>query len=86
MQRNFRFCALEEAAAFDVLQSIGVGNVTVETDYPHLDGTWPDSQEILWRQIGRLPAADAHQIAWRNAAELFRHDVPDSVVADPDSW
>ena len=40
----------------------------VETDYPHLDGTWPDSQEILWRQIGKLPRCrPAEKIAWRNA-------------------
>ena len=35
--------------------------MTVETDYPHLDGTWPDSQEILWRQIGHLPRATAER-------------------------
>ena len=57
----------------------------LETDYPHLDGTWPDTQEILWRQIGHLPRADRRKIAWRNASELFRHPVPASVVADPNS-
>jgi predicted TIM-barrel fold metal-dependent hydrolase len=86
MQRNFWFCSLEEVAAFDVLDSIGADNVTIETDYPHLDSTWPNSQEILWRQVGGLDPDDAHKIAWRNAAELFRHEVPASVIADPESW
>ena len=62
------------------------GNVTIETDYPHLDSTWPNSQEILWRQVGGLDPDDANKIAWRNAAELFRHEVPASVIADPESW
>ena len=61
---------------------------SVETDYPHLDGTWPDSQEILWRQLGKLPARrPAEKIAWQNASKLFRHPVPDAVVAaDPESF
>ena len=86
MQRNFWFCSLEEVAAFDVLDSIGADNITIETDYPHLDSTWPNSQEILWQQVGGLDPDDANKIAWRNAAELFRHEVPASVVADPESW
>jgi len=86
MQRNFWFCSLEEAAAFDVLPQIGSDNVTVETDYPHLDSTWPNSQEILWRQVAKLSPDDAHKVAWRNAARLFRHDIADLVVANPDGW
>ena len=69
-----------------MLHQIGSDNVTVETDYPHLDSTWPNSQEILSRQVANLSLDDAHKIAWRNAARLFRHDVPDSVVVDVDGW
>ncbi len=86
LQRNFWFCSLEEAAAFDVLDHIGSHRVTVETDYPHLDGTWPDSQAVLWRQIQKLSRADQERVAWRNASELFRHPVPAAVVADPEKW
>jgi predicted TIM-barrel fold metal-dependent hydrolase len=86
VQRNFTFCSLEDGSAFDVLDHIGVDNVTVETDYPHLDGTWPDSQEILWRQIGHLPRPVIDRVAWQNASRVFRHPVPASVVADPESW
>jgi len=86
LQRNFWFCSLEEVAAFDVLERIGADHVTIETDYPHLDGTWPRSQEAVRRQLGGLPDADVHKVAWRNASELFRHPVPESVVADPEHW
>ncbi len=61
MQRNFWFCSLEDESAFDVIGPHRCGPHTVETDYPHLDGTWPDSQEILWRQLGHLPRADRRQ-------------------------
>jgi len=86
MERNFWFCALEEVAAFDVLDEATAARITIETDYPHLDGTWPESQEILWRQIGTLPRERAEKVAWRNAASLFRHEVPDSVITDPESF
>ncbi len=60
--------------------------MTIETDYPHLDGTWPDSQAVLWRQIQKLPREDREKVAWRNASELFRHPVPAHVAANPDEW
>ncbi|MFO0691517.1 MAG: amidohydrolase family protein [Myxococcota bacterium] len=86
LQRNFWFCSLEEAAAYDVLHHIGSDHVTLETDYPHLDGTWPDSQAVVWRHLSKLPRADAEKVAWRNAAKLFRHPVPERVVANPETW
>jgi predicted TIM-barrel fold metal-dependent hydrolase len=86
MQRNFWFCSLEDAAAFEVGDQIGIDHITVETDYPHLDGTWPDSQSALWRQVGMLPPDVIDKVAWQNASALFRHAVPASVVADPGSW
>jgi len=86
MQRNFWFCSLEDCAAFDVRHAIGVENITIETDYPHLDATWPESQATLWRQIGDLPPDEIAAIAWRNAAELFGHEVPDAVVEDPERF
>ena len=86
LQRNFWFCALEDEAAFDVRDVVGVDHITVETDYPHLDGTWPRSQELLWRQIAHLSDEERHKFAWRNASELFRHPVPVSVVTDPESF
>ena len=45
----------------------------------------PDTQAIIWSQIGSLPRADIERIAWRNAAELFRHPVPAELQADPNA-
>jgi hypothetical protein len=36
--------------------------------------------------IGHLPAEDIRKLAWENASRLYRHPVPESVVADPDSF
>ena len=32
-----------------------------------------------------IPESELERITWRNAAELFRLDVPESVIADPNA-
>jgi predicted TIM-barrel fold metal-dependent hydrolase len=86
MQRNFWFCAIDDPAALEQRQHIGVDHILLETDYPHQDGTWPDTQELLHRQIGSFPASDIRALTWENASHLFRHPVPASVQADPESF
>jgi predicted TIM-barrel fold metal-dependent hydrolase len=61
-----------------VRDRIGVDHILVESDYPHADSSWPDTQAMLTRQLRDqgVPAADARRITWQNASELFRHPVP----------
>jgi predicted TIM-barrel fold metal-dependent hydrolase len=86
LKRNFWFCAVDDPSAFVQRDRIGVENILLESDYPHCDSTWPRTQEIVHREIGQLPAADIERITWRNAAELYGLDIPDGVVADPNSY
>ncbi|MEX2626731.1 MAG: amidohydrolase family protein [Ilumatobacteraceae bacterium] len=86
MRRNFWFCAVEDPSSFVQRDRIGVENILVESDYPHCDSTWPRTQEIVRREIGDLPAADVERITWRNAAELYGLDIPQSVIDDPESF
>ena len=44
-----------------------------ETDYPHGDGTWPDSQAVFDDVFGSLPPDVVAKIGHENAADLFRH-------------
>jgi predicted TIM-barrel fold metal-dependent hydrolase len=65
---------------------IGVDNIMVESDYPHCDSTWPNTQQILREQLAGLPERDVEAIAWRNASELFNHPVPEAVQRDPNAF
>ncbi len=47
LRRNFWFCALDEPSGFRAADVIGVENILVESDYPHSDSTWPDTQAVL---------------------------------------
>lgn len=76
MTRNFWFCTIDDASGLQQRHRIGVDKLLLESDYPHQDGTWPDTQPIVWSQIGSFPINEVEQIAWRNAAKLFRHPAP----------
>ncbi len=84
--RNFWFCAIEDPTTFRVTDRIGAENLLVESDYPHLDTTWPFTQQIVSESIAELPADAIRKITWENASKLFRHPVPAAVAADPNAY
>jgi predicted TIM-barrel fold metal-dependent hydrolase len=86
LQRNFWFCAVEDQSSFAVRDRIGVENILLEADYPHCDSTWPRTQAVIHEEIGHLPPEDIRKITWANAADLYRHPVPEAVQKDPNSF
>jgi len=86
LQRNFWFCAVEDPSTFPTARRIGSENILVETDYPHADSTWPSTQAKLATTLEGFSADDVERFTWRNAAELFRHDVPARVRSDPNAY
>jgi predicted TIM-barrel fold metal-dependent hydrolase len=86
LQRNFWFCALEDPSNFQLRRRIGVENLLLEADYPHLDSTWPNTQAVVEEAIGTFPDDEIRKITWENASTLFQHPVPASVAADPESY
>jgi len=73
IRRNFWFCAIDEPLGFHMVELIGADNILVESDYPHSDSSWPDTQAVVDRQIRNLDRATQEAVTWRNASELFRH-------------
>jgi predicted TIM-barrel fold metal-dependent hydrolase len=86
LRRNFWFCAVDNPSSMKDISHIGPANVLCEVDYPHADSSWPNSQSSLKRHVAGLDDDVIERIAWRNASELFRHPVPDSVLFDPESF
>ena len=75
LHRNFWFTTFSDPRTMPLRHQIGVDRIMVETDYPHSDSSWPDTQEILAGQLADVPDDEAELITWRNAAELYRHPV-----------
>lgn len=76
LKRNFWFCAIDDTSGFLTRDVIGVDHLLVESDYPHADSTWPDTQPRLREQMAGISDADARRICWQNAIELFRMPIP----------
>jgi predicted TIM-barrel fold metal-dependent hydrolase len=76
LQSQFYHAVFNDPSSLGVRDRIGLEHITIEADYPHADGTWPDSQAHFEHQLGSLPLEDKEKIAFRNAAKLFRHPLP----------
>ena len=80
LQRNFWFCSLDDPSTINTRYRIGVDHIMVETDYPHGDGTWPDTQAVIEQVWGHLPDDELRAMCCENAAALFRHPLPATVL------
>jgi hypothetical protein len=82
LKRNFWFCTIDDPSTIDTRYRIGVENIMAEVDYPHGDSTWPDTQQVIADCWGHLPPAELRAICSGNAAALYRHPLPPSVLPE----
>jgi predicted TIM-barrel fold metal-dependent hydrolase len=74
-RRNFWFCALDEPSGFRNADLIGVDHIMVESDYPHGDSTWPNTQPILREHLTGISRERQEKFCWKNASALYRHEL-----------
>jgi predicted TIM-barrel fold metal-dependent hydrolase len=77
LRRNFWFCSIDDPSMVELRHRIGVDHIMVESDYPHADSTWPDTQAVLAATFADLPDDEMRMVAAGNAARLFRHPLPE---------
>ena len=80
LRRNFWFCTIDDPSTISTREAIGVENIMVEVDYPHGDGTWPDTQAVIEKYWGHIPDAELRMMCSENAAKLYRHPLPPVVL------
>jgi len=49
----------------------GRDNVTFESDYPHTDGTWPDTVEVARRELAHLTPLQREKVVRLNAIRML---------------
>jgi predicted TIM-barrel fold metal-dependent hydrolase len=76
LRRNFWFCTIDDPSTLPARHRIGVDHIMLESDYPHADSTWPDTQLLASERLRGIPAEEAAMITHGNAARLFRHPLP----------
>ena len=54
---------------------IGLDKLMWGTDYPHLEGTWPNTMDALRKTFGDYPEEEVRTILGGNAAEVYGFDL-----------
>ncbi|MDB4986684.1 MAG: hypothetical protein JWN04_1862 [Myxococcaceae bacterium] len=62
-----------------LINDIGADNILWGSDYPHSDGTWPESSKVLDEQLSGVPASIVRKLTCDNAARLYG-------IKPPSSW
>ncbi|MFO0691792.1 MAG: amidohydrolase family protein [Myxococcota bacterium] len=76
LKRNFWFTMIDDPSTVSTRHAIGIDHILAESDYPHGDGTWPDTQPVMEKLLAGVPDDDAWKITHENAAKLYRHPLP----------
>jgi predicted TIM-barrel fold metal-dependent hydrolase len=79
MRRNYWFCTIDIPPTLALRDRLGLDHIMIESDYPHADSTWPDTQDNARRGLAGLTDDEVRKITWENASKLFRHPVPASM-------
>jgi predicted TIM-barrel fold metal-dependent hydrolase len=79
LRRNFWFCTIDLGSTFALRDHIGIDHICMESDYPHADSTWPDTQRLASKGLAGLSDDEIRKVTWENASRLFRHPVPEDL-------
>jgi predicted TIM-barrel fold metal-dependent hydrolase len=64
-------CFFKDNVGIDMLDRINADQILFETDYPHMDGTWPNTPKVAAELFGHLDQATVDKIARGNAIKLL---------------
>ena len=79
-------CFINDPVGLSLLDHFNIDNLCWESDFPHSDSTWPNTQKVIEEEVGGLPAEDIVKMTWKNASELYRHPVPEAIQKDPEAF
>jgi predicted TIM-barrel fold metal-dependent hydrolase len=76
LRRNFWFTTFNDELSMPLRHLAGVSHIMIEVDYPHIDSTWPETQEILATQFRDVPEKEVSAMTRENALALYRWALP----------
>jgi predicted TIM-barrel fold metal-dependent hydrolase len=77
-RRQVYGCFFLDQHGLDSLDVVGIDNVTFETDYPHTDGTWPDSRQVAAQMMTGLDQETIAKVVRGNAIRMLGLDLSPS--------
>jgi predicted TIM-barrel fold metal-dependent hydrolase len=73
--RNVFACFFRDPVGIDMIERVGVDNITFETDYPHTDTTWPHTKEVATEMMRDVPDDIAYKLLRGNAIRMLGLDL-----------
>ncbi len=74
-RRQVYACFFRDNFGLKNLEDIGIDNVTFETDYPHSDSTWPDTEQFIREMAVNLDDESLYKIIRGNAIKMLHLDL-----------
>jgi predicted TIM-barrel fold metal-dependent hydrolase len=71
----------DDRSGIELRHRIGVEQILWQSDYPHCESPWPDSQRAVAELLGGVPSTEAALIRAGNAQRLYR--LADGAPPDP---
>jgi predicted TIM-barrel fold metal-dependent hydrolase len=73
--RQIASCFFKDPIGLKLLDEVGRRNIMFETDYPHQDGTFPNTLTVAEKLFGELDQQTVNDIARNNAIDWFDLDL-----------
>jgi predicted TIM-barrel fold metal-dependent hydrolase len=73
-RNNIIGCFIKEPIGVRLIDEFNIDNVCWESDYPHSDGTWPDSPELFIQAAAGLSDEQIAKISHENAIQHYKFD------------
>ncbi len=61
----------DERLTPEIIEAVGENNILWGSDYPHPDSVWPESQEVIRRNLGHLDESVRRKLVCENAGKLY---------------
>ena len=74
IRRNIFFGFQDDDLGIRIRDVVGVDNLVFSDDYPHHNGTWPRSRQVLEQMMAGCPEEEKAKMAGGNAVRIFRLD------------
>ena len=71
---HFNYCFISDRIGIQDRHDVGIDAITWECDYPHSDSTWPNSPEMLTKQLDGVPDSEIAKMTYENAMRIYRFD------------
>ena len=81
-KRNMWFCMIEEPVGLSYRYDFGVDRILWESDYPHADTPWPDTQAACQALFAGVPDDEVAAITHGNAEALFKFPLSKRLLAE----